>query len=106
MKPQDVVSPRSSWQLIDVIWDGPQRNTGWSIALGRWNDGDHWSPVLAQRWDGSGDGKGMPLSTGYAVWFILPDVMYPMFVESEFVPPEKRALVKTILGLDRSQTAA
>jgi hypothetical protein len=49
----------------------------------------------------------MPISTGHAVWFVVPDETYPILVDSEFVPAEKRVLVKAILGLDQNgRTAA
>jgi hypothetical protein len=71
------------------------------MALGRLKDDDcKWRPVLAQRWDGPPDGKGMPVSTGHAVWFVVPDETYPRLVDSDFVPPDKRVFVKAILGLD------
>ena len=109
MRPQDVVAPRLRWQMIDVIWDGKERGTRWSMAVGRWknDEDDHWRPVLAQRWDGPPDGIGMPVSTGHPVWFVVPGETYQVLVDSEFVPPEKRSFVKTILGLhETGRTAA
>jgi hypothetical protein len=109
VRPQDVVSPRDRWHLIELIWDGRARGANWSMALGRWRnrDDETWRPVLAQRWDGPGNSLGMPISTGHAVWFVVPDETYPILVDSEFVPAEKRVLVKAILGLDQNgRTAA
>jgi hypothetical protein len=106
MRPERVLSPRGSWHLIDVLWSGPDMGTHWSLALGRWTDEDGTRPVLAQRWDGEGEAKGMPISTGHPVWFVVPDETYKLFVDSEFVPHVKRSFVKAILGLDQAGSTA
>lgn len=93
--PKDAVSPRASWQLIDVLHEDEY----WSMALGRWGDGNGWRPVLAQRWNGSEGEKGNPVSHGYATWFVLPDDTYKLYLESEFIPKGKREFVKEILGV-------
>jgi hypothetical protein len=103
VRPEKVTAPRGSWHLIDVLWSGPETGTNWSMAMGRW-DG---RPVLAQRWDGDNDeAKGMPISTGHAVWFVVPDETYPLLVDSDFVPLAKRSFVKAILGLDNPGATA
>jgi hypothetical protein len=99
MRPEKVTAPRNFWSLIDVIWSGPDNGTKWSMAIGRWDE----RPVLAQRWDGEGNNaKGMPLSTGHPVWFVVPDETYPLLVDSKFIPPAKRSFVKALLGLDQA----
>lgn len=96
--PHTVISPQSNWQLIDVLHE----EDDWSMAIGRWKSDDNkWRPVLAQRWNGWNGTKGNPLSRGFTTWFILPDDTYKLYVESEFVPAEKRMFVKGILGLER-----
>lgn len=103
MRPEKVTAPRASWHLIDVLWPGPEMGTAWSMAIGRWAG----RPVLAQRWDGDGDeAKGMPISTGHPVWFVVPDETYPLLADSEFVPPAKRSFVKAILELDSPDATA
>jgi len=109
VKPQDVLSPRGSWQLIDVIWDGTKKGTYWSMAIGRWKDDDgSWRPVLASRWDGPGDSKGMPISTGHAVWFVMPDeqveenLASPNWVK-RFISEEKLPLVRALLCKDQQR---
>lgn len=93
--PRDAISPRANWQLIDVIYESEY----WSMALGRWRSSDGSRPVLAQRWNGSTGEKGNPVSHGYATWFVLPDETYPLFIESEFIPEDKRSYVRNYLGL-------
>ena len=100
MRPEKVTAPRASWHLIDVL--RPSSGNGHSMVDGHWPLGR--PAVLAQRWDGDGGGtqaKGMPISTGHPVWFVVPDETYPLLADSEFVPPAKRSFVKAILALDR-----
>ena len=101
MNPRDVVSPQSSWQLIDVLYE----TADWSMAIGRWKSDDDgkWRPVLAQRWNGSEGSKGNPISRGYPTWFVLPDDTYPLYLDSEFIPEAKRAFVREILRQPRSR---
>jgi hypothetical protein len=101
VNPRDVLSPRSHWQLIDVLYEGD----GWSMALGRWGKPSESRPVLAQRWDGWDDeeGKGNPISHGYPTWFVLPDDTYSLYLDSKFIPETKRAFVRDILGLPASR---
>jgi len=67
--PNSVVSPKSSWELKQVIYNTGQG--GWSVAHGEW-DGD---PVIGIRWNGSDNesGCGNPQSRGHATWFIIPE---------------------------------
>jgi len=106
MRPEKVTSPRSSWQLVNVIWSGPDseppNKTIWSMAMGYY-DGD---PVLTIRWDGETDEhKGMPISTGHPVWFVLPGELYEMLMKTVYVPEEKRAYIKKFLGLGEMDVA-
>ncbi|MGH7056764.1 MAG: hypothetical protein ACREFZ_02625 [Acetobacteraceae bacterium] len=94
--PRRVISPQANWQLIDVLVE----TDNWSMALGRWkSENGDWRPVLAQRWNGREGSKGNPVSRGFATWFVLPDETYPLYLESEFVPEEKRPLAQAVLGL-------
>jgi hypothetical protein len=38
----------------------------------------------------------MPISSGYAVWFILPEELYPFLVAA--IPAENRQFVLSVLG--------
>jgi len=93
--PRHALSPRANWQLIDVLCEEEE----WSMALGRWGEGNHTRPVLAQRWNGVVGQKGNPVSHGYATWFVLPDDTYSLYIESSFIPESKRQFVKDTLGL-------
>ena len=93
--PKDALSPRANWQLIDVLNEGEQ----WSMAIGRWCDGNEWRHVLAQRWNGSEGEKGNPVSHGFPTWFVLPDETYDLYIGSAFIPEGKRPFVKDKLGI-------
>lgn len=92
--PMEVISPRARWQLIDVLHE----DEWWSMALGRWYEGE-WRPVLVQRWNGGEGSNGNPTSRGFPTWFVLPDDTYSLYLNSKFIPDEKRTFVKAILGL-------
>jgi hypothetical protein len=50
--PDRVVSPKSSWFIQKVLYDGgpPGAGTGWSAAVGQWKDDEHgWTEALAVR---------------------------------------------------------
>jgi hypothetical protein len=102
--PRDVISPRSNWQLSDVLYESDD----WSMAIGSWRNVDgSWKRVLAQRWNGwEGSTKGNPVSRGFPTWFILPTETFELYIESEFVPANKRAFVRDFLGLSPARDAA
>ena len=66
--PQDVISPRTKWRLLKVLYDGGE--DGWAAAEGTW-DGE---PVVGIRYNGNPDKPlGHPISNSRPVWFILPE---------------------------------
>ena len=102
VNPRDVMSPRSSWHLIDVLYEAEH----WSLAVGRWQEDGEWRPVLAQRWNGRAGGKGNPVSRGFPTWFVLPDETYELYLGSRYVPRDRQAFVRGILGLPNSGATA
>lgn len=93
MKPENVHSPRSRWQLIAVLLSGREESGSDSLALGLWDK----VPALAARWNGEPDSKGNPVSTGQATWFILPEWYWPHLLSDPRIPAEKRAMAEAIL---------
>lgn len=88
--PNEVVSPRARWGLIDVLDDRGEGDI--ALALGRW-DGD---PVLATRWNGSEDGPvGTPQSRGLPTWFILPPDYAERIIGT--LPAAKQTLVRNFI---------
>ena len=71
-------SPRRLWSLIQVLFDGGERDS--SLAIGRWDN----KPVLAMRWNGDDENPiGNPQSRGLPTWFIVPDQHWRQILESE-----------------------
>ena len=71
IKPENVTSPKSGWNLRRVVYDGGANQ--WSAAEGQWYNGTEWENVLAIRWNGNTEKIiGNPQSRGYPTWFIVP----------------------------------
>lgn len=63
-----------------------------SLAIGRWND----RPCLAIRWNGSDrEPIGNPQSRGLPTWFVLPDHLNDIILQS--LPPADRALARNFI---------
>ena len=72
VKPKDVTSPKSDWNLLRVLYDGGASE--WSAAEGQWYNGTVWENVLAIRWNGDSVKMiGNPQSRGHPTWFIVPE---------------------------------
>lgn len=65
-------------KVVNVIYDGGP--PGVSLAEINWNGGScigiRWNETDSQRKRKVKVSKGMPISSGNAVWFILPDDMF------------------------------
>ena len=77
--PQDVKSPQKDWRLEEdgVVFQGPDDGEdGFSVACGRWRNGDEFEARLAIRWNANENRPlGNPSSRMYPTWFILPDAV-------------------------------
>ena len=88
--PTQCHSPRKYWTLLKVLEDRGANQT--SLAIGRWND----KPCLAIRWNGSdSDPIGNPQSRGLPTWFVLPDHLTDIILQS--LPPSDRALARNFI---------
>jgi hypothetical protein len=89
--PQEVLSPRAHWTLIDVLDDQGEGNP--SVALGKWDD----DPVIAMRWNGVEESPiGNPQSRGLPTWFIMPEGNLSEAVIKE-LSPAKQTLVRNFI---------
>ncbi|MGS4243649.1 hypothetical protein ACKUS5_29245 [Serratia marcescens] len=74
VKPTDVLSPRGHVEVLDVLYDAGE----WDVSVARINYRDELNQPFSEctgiRWNGNLDegSKGMPLSRGYPVWFVIP----------------------------------
>jgi hypothetical protein len=95
--PSDVKSPKASWVLLDVIYNGGAGEH--AVAVGEWDE----RRVLAMRWNGHGDNAiGNPQSRGIPTWFILPERYNEKVLEAfsaEDLPQQKRMIARALLGL-------
>ena len=89
--PGEVRSPKSSWQLIDVLLD---RGPGdCAYALGEW-DGER---RIGFRWNGTDQNPlGNPQSRGLPTWTMLDPKMHEAVIG--VLPPDKQSLARRFLG--------
>jgi hypothetical protein len=66
VQPQDVISPKAKWRLVDVILDRGENDCAY--ALGMWDN----RRCIGFRWNGNDDQSlGNPQSRGLPTWTIL-----------------------------------
>jgi len=72
VQPQDVISPKAKWRLVDVVLDRGEGDCAY--AIGMWEK----KRCIGFRWNGSKDlPLGNPQSRGLATWTILDRKLYP-----------------------------
>jgi len=106
MRPQDVVAPKWRWRLNRVLYVRPYADPdfAFAMALGLWEG----EPVIACRWTGNlddPDAKGMPISSGHAVWFVEDQENYEALLLNPRISEEDRRYARDFLGLDRAAAA-
>lgn len=93
VNPKDVRSPRESWNLIDVLYDGGPGPDAYALAIGDWEGNRR----VAIRWNGTDDKPaGNPQSRGIATWFVLPPDFNDIIVGTLKEP--KVTIAKALLG--------
>lgn len=74
-KPTEVLSPKGQVEVLDVLYDSGE--WGVSVARIRYRDelNQQFKECTGMRWNGNldEDNKGMPVSRGYPIWFVIPD---------------------------------
>jgi hypothetical protein len=73
VKPGRVDSPRNSWRLGKVLYDGGEND--WAAAEGQWDRDGRWEAVVALRCNCSSTNSkiGNPQSRGLPTWVVVPD---------------------------------
>lgn len=75
VKPSEVLSPKGQVEVLDVLYDGGEGDV--SVARIHYRDelNQPFVECTGIRWNGDlrVGSKGMPLSRGYPVWFVIPD---------------------------------
>jgi hypothetical protein len=93
--PQTVISPKDKWTLLAVLFQSPEKEDGWSLAIGQWES----KKCLAIRWNGNKTNpKGNPCSHGMPTWFVVPNDLDDVLLTGIKIPADKRALAKALLS--------
>ncbi len=92
--PHEVISPKASWTLVDVVLD--RGADGCAYAIGMW-DGRR---RVGFRWNGNDDSPlGNPQSRGIATWIMLdPKLNFRVLRMVERENSEKVQIMRAFLG--------
>jgi hypothetical protein len=92
--PNDVVSPKANWRLVDVILDRGEDDC--SYAIGMWDN----RRCIGFRWNGSkARPLGNPQSRGLPTWTILDRKLHQAIVRLvKAENPEKANIVQAFFG--------
>jgi len=75
IKPDEVISPRANWRLVDVILDRGEEDCAY--AIGMWDN----RRCIGFRWNGTDDRPlGNPQSRGLPTWTILDRKLHPAVI--------------------------
>jgi hypothetical protein len=108
-----VTAPTDMLENLEVVYDGGERKngnpfSGWSLAEFDWDS----IPAIGIRWNGEGEGSGMPLGAyGRPLWFVLPepvgksvqDALYAHFYRKALDVAEVKEVEVTQEYLDEQQ---
>ena len=83
IKPENVVSPKARWKLIEVLQDNGAGKSAY--AIGEW----YGNRCIGFRWNGTDNNKiGTPSSRGNATWIVLDSDLYMSIILQ--LPEDKR----------------
>jgi hypothetical protein len=93
--PEEVISPKASWRLVDVIIDKGPENCAY--AIGMWDR----KRRIGFRWNGSdGAPLGNPQSRGLPTWVMLDTALNRAVVKLvEKLNPDKTPIVRAFLAM-------
>lgn len=94
-QPEEVISPKANWRLVDVVLDRGEENCAY--AIGMWDNRRR----IGFRWNGSNDKPlGNPQSRGLPTWTMLDSALHKSVVKIiESENAEKAAIVRAFLGM-------
>jgi hypothetical protein len=76
IQPQDVISPKANWRLVDVILDRGEEDCAYSVGM--WDN----RRCVGFRWNGNDDRPlGNPQSRGLPTWTILDSALHPAILQ-------------------------
>ncbi len=93
-KPEEVISPKASWRMVDVVLDRGENAPAYAIGM--------WERMrrVAFRWNGdAGSPLGNPQSRGLPTWVMLDPALNNAVLELvERRNPEKASIMRAFLG--------
>jgi len=94
IKPDEVISPKANWRLVDVILDRGEEDCAY--AIGMWDN----RRCIGFRWNGTGDHPlGNPQSRGLPTWTILDRKLHPAVIRLiKKENPGKLQIVQAFFG--------
>jgi hypothetical protein len=98
ISPEEVISPKASWTLVDVVLDRGEDDCAY--AIGMWKDGKRRRRRVGFRWNGGGGSPlGNPQSRGLPTWVMLdPALNEAVMSLVESTNPEKAPIMRAFLG--------
>ncbi len=94
IKPETVVSPKSMFKLVEVLYDGGAGD--YALSIGFWGN----ELTLFLRWSGTEDSPiGNPQSRGLPTWMVVPSDLHPAILLMPKMSAEKRTRASNLLGL-------
>lgn len=92
--PEEVISPKASWTLVDVVLNRGQGKGAYAIGL--WDRRRR----IAFRWNGTDESPlGNPQSRGLATWVMLEPLLHDAILDIVAEKnPEKLSIMKAFLG--------
>src|SRR5690349_10095823 len=96
--PDEVVSPKSSWTLVDVVLDRGEGDCAY--AIGMWRNGRRRRRHVGFRWNGSDESPlGNPQSRGLPTWLMLDPALTDSIIDLvDSENPEKAPILRAFLG--------
>jgi hypothetical protein len=93
--PEEVVSPKASWRLVDVVLDKGEDDGAY--AIGMWDN----QRRVGFRWNGNDDSPiGNPQSRGLPTWTMLDRALHRAVLRLvEKQSDEKASIMRAFLGL-------
>lgn len=94
VSPENVISPKAKWQLVEVVLDKGEGEAAYSIGM--WERDRR----IGFRWNGDVNNRlGNPQSRGLPTWIILDPDLNPAVIKLvEKNNPDKLPIMRAFLG--------
>jgi hypothetical protein len=98
--PEEVISPKANWRLVDVVLDNGEGDCAY--AIGMWDK----QRRVGFRWNGTDEGPiGNPQSRGLPTWTMLDRALHKSVLRLVAKKnPDKAGIMRAFLGLPVEQS--